>query len=70
MGKPERYVYMFTEKGLQELQHWLAEPSKPQVERIEILLKLCFEQQVAVTDNIYHVQQFRQQQLLQKYQAI
>lgn len=72
VGKPDRHVYMLTDKGLQELQRWLIEPAEPQVERIEILLKLFFGQQVAVADNIYHVQQFRklQQQLLQKYQAI
>ncbi len=72
VGKPDRHVYMLTDRGLQELQRWLIEPAEPQVERIEILLKLFFGQQVAVADNIYHVQQFRklQQQLLQKYQAI
>jgi DNA-binding PadR family transcriptional regulator len=71
-GKPDRHVYRLTDQGREELQRWLVEPVEPQVERIEILLKLFFGQQVAVTDNIGHVQQFRelQQQLLQKYQAI
>jgi len=72
VGKPDRHVYMLTDKGREELQSWLIEPVEPQVERIEILLKLFFGQQVTVADNIRHVQQFRelQQQLLQKYQAI
>ncbi|MBD0264347.1 MAG: PadR family transcriptional regulator [Tolypothrix sp. Co-bin9] len=72
VGKPDRHVYMLTDKGREELQSWLIEPVEPQVERIEILLKLFFGKQVTVADNIRHVQQFRelQQQLLQKYQAI
>ncbi|AFY34206.1 PadR family transcriptional regulator [Calothrix sp. PCC 7507] len=72
VGKPDRHVYMLTDKGLMELQQWLTEPVEPQVDRIEILLKLFFGEQTTVTDNILHVEQFRkqQQQLLQKYQAI
>lgn len=72
LGKPDRHVYKLTEEGQQELQSWLIEPAEPQVERIEILLKLFFGQQVAVADNIRHVEQFRelQEKLLQKYEAI
>ncbi|ARV60700.1 PadR family transcriptional regulator [Nostocales cyanobacterium HT-58-2] len=72
VGKPDRHVYTLTDKGREELQRWLIEPVEPQVERIEILLKLFFGQQVTVLDNIRHMQQFRelQQQLLQKYQAL
>jgi len=72
LGKPDRHVYKLTEKGQQELQSWLIEPAEPQVERIEILLKLFFGQQVAVADNIRHVEQFRelQEKSLQKYEAI
>jgi len=72
VGKPDRHVYTLTDKGLEELQRWLIEPVEPQVERIEILLKLFFGKQVSVADNIRHVEQFRelQQQLLQKYQAL
>ncbi|KAF3887844.1 MULTISPECIES: PadR family transcriptional regulator [Nostocales] len=72
VGKPNRHIYTLTDKGLEELQHWLVEPVEPQVERIEILLKLFCGKQVSVADNIRHVQQFRemQQQLLQKYRAI
>ncbi len=72
LGKPDRHIYELTEKGQQELQSWLIEPVEPQVERIEILLKLFFGQQVAVADNIRHVEQFRelQEKSLQKYQAM
>ncbi|WP_017653925.1 PadR family transcriptional regulator [Fortiea contorta] len=72
MGKPDRHVYMLTEKGLNELQQWLTEPVEPPVDRIEILLKLFFGQQMSIADNIRHVEQFQkqQQQLLQKYQTI
>ncbi|MBW4644417.1 MAG: PadR family transcriptional regulator [Goleter apudmare HA4340-LM2] len=72
VGKPDRHIYMLTDKGLEELQHWLTEPVEPHVDRIEILLKLFFGQQMTVAENIRHVEQFQklQQQLLQKYQAI
>jgi PadR family transcriptional regulator, regulatory protein AphA len=71
-GKPERYVYTLTDKGLQALQAWLTEPIDYVVERNELLLKLFFGQQASVADNIEHVQQFRvlQGQLLRKYRDI
>lgn len=72
VGKPNRHVYELTEIGQQELQRWLMEPVEPQVERIEILLKLFFGHQVSIADNIRHVQQFRQlqQELLYKYEIL
>ncbi len=71
-GWLDRHIYKLTDKGQQELQNWLVEPAEVQTERIEILLKLFFGQQVSVSDNIRHIEQFRQmqQQLLQKYSAI
>lgn len=71
-GKPERYVYALTKKGRKALQHWLKAPAGREVGRVEILLKLFFGRQVAVADNIRHVQRFQalQRQLLQKYDAI
>lgn len=71
-GKPDRNVYTITDKGREELQRWLTEPVEPQVERIEILLKLFFGNEVAIADSIRHVQQFRstQEDLLKKYQGI
>ncbi|XHR83078.1 MAG: PadR family transcriptional regulator [Gloeotrichia echinulata GP01] len=72
VGKPDRHVYMLTDKGYKELQQWLTTPVDPQVDRIEILLKLFFGQQMTVGDNIRHLEQFRhqQQKLLQKYIAL
>lgn len=71
-GKPERYVYTLTGKGLEELQGWLTEPIEHMVERNELLLKLFFGRQVSVADNIEHVRQFQalQEQLLHKYRGI
>ena len=71
-GKPERYVYTLTDKGLQALQAWLTEPIDYVVERNELLLKLFFGRQASVAGNIEHVQQFRvlQEQLLRKYRGI
>lgn len=71
-GKPERYVYTLTDKGLDELRRWLSEPIEHTVERNELLLKLFFGRQSPVTNNIEHVLQFRalQAQLLRKYQGI
>src|SRR5579859_2559184 len=71
-GKPERYVYTLTDKGREELLHWLTEPVEHAVERNELLLKLFFGRQNSIADNVEHVQQFRtlQEQLLRKYQGI
>jgi PadR family transcriptional regulator, regulatory protein AphA len=71
-GKPDRYVYMLTEKGRKALQQWLRKPAQQEVGRIEILLKLFFGRQVAVTDNIHQIQRFQalQRRLLQKYEVI
>ena len=71
-GKPERYVYTLTNKGLDELRRWLTEPIEHMVERNELLLKLFFGKEGTVADNIEHVKQFRilQEQLLRKYHGI
>ena len=71
-GRPERYVYTLTDKGLEELRRWLTEPIEHTVERNELLLKLLFGRQNSFTDNIEHVKQFRilQEQLLHKYEGI
>src|SRR4249919_1799719 len=71
-GKPERYVYTLTAKGLEELRHWLTEPIEHMVERNELLLKLFFGRQNTIADNIEHVRHFRtlQEQLFRKYQGI
>ncbi|MHB8600121.1 MAG: PadR family transcriptional regulator [Ktedonobacteraceae bacterium] len=71
-GKPERYVYTLTDKGREELLHWLTEPVEHAVERNELLLKLFFGHEVPVTINIEHVRQFRvlMVELLEKYTGI
>jgi len=71
-GRPERYVYTLTDKGLEELRRWLTEPIEHTVERNELLLKLLFGRQISITNNIEHVKQFYtlQEQLLQKYRDI
>ena len=71
-GKPERYVYTLTDKGLEELRRWLTEPIEQIVERNELLLKLFFGRQNSIAGNIEHVQQFQrlQEQLLHKYRGI
>jgi PadR family transcriptional regulator, regulatory protein AphA len=65
-------VYTLTDKGLEELRHWLTEPIEQMVERNELLLKLFFGRQSTFADNIEHVEQFRKLlgQLLQKYRGI
>lgn len=71
-GKPERYVYTLTDKGLEELRHWLTEPVEHTIERNELLLKLFFGRQNSIAVNVEHVQQFRTllEELLRKYQGI
>lgn len=71
-GKPERYVYTLTDKGREELLHWLTEPVEHAIERNELLLKLFFGHEVPVTTSIEHVRQFRALmiELLEKYTGI
>jgi len=71
-GKPDRHVYALTEQGRKELQHWLTEGIVPKVERNELLLKLFFGEEAAVTVGIEHVEKYKelQLQLLEKYSAI
>ena len=72
-GKPVRHGYSLTAAGRKELQSWVAEgASVPKVERNELLLKLFFGEEVEVSVNIRHVEEFRegQRQLLEKYNWI
>lgn len=71
-GKPERYVYTLTDKGREELLHWLTEPVEHAVERNELLLKLFFGHEVPVATNIEHVRQFRAllSKLVERYSNI
>lgn len=71
-GKPERYIYTLTAKGVEELQGWLTEPVEASVERNELLLKLFFGRHISLEQNIEHVRAFQalQVQLLEKYEGI
>src|SRR5215471_7114183 len=71
-GRPERYVYALTDKGWDELRHWLAEPVEPQVLRHELLLKLFFGTRTSVATSLEHVQRFRDlmAHLLQTYEGM
>jgi PadR family transcriptional regulator AphA len=41
-GHPAKKVYRITDAGQERLRAWLAVPARPQVNRIELLLKLFF----------------------------
>jgi PadR family transcriptional regulator AphA len=61
-GKPDRHIYTITEKGREELQQWLVEPTGRHIERHEALLKLMFGKQISVADNIIQIKRFRARQ--------
>jgi len=71
-GKPDRHVYTLTKSGLDQLRQWLQEPAEMQTGRIEILLKLFFGRQIAMTYNLEQVRHFQNSQrfLLDKYEVI
>jgi len=64
---PNRIVYTITDKGLKELQTWLAKPAKKEVHKYEFLLKLFFGDQAYPELNLKHIQEFkaRNQKILQ-----
>lgn len=41
-GRPDRHVYSLTETGRKRLEEWLKVRPEPEVQRIELLLKLFF----------------------------
>ncbi len=61
-GKPDRHIYAITEKGREELQQWLVEPTGRYIGRHETLLKLMFGKQISVADNIIQIKRFRDRQ--------
>lgn len=71
-GKPPRHVYTITEHGREELRSWLLEPADPHRERVEILLKLFFGKEIPISENIKHLQRFKEEHmaLLEKYSTI
>jgi DNA-binding PadR family transcriptional regulator len=62
-GKPDRHIYALTDKGREELQRWLVEPTGRYIGRHETLLKLMFGKQISIGDNIIQIQRFRDRQL-------
>jgi len=61
-GKPDRHIYAITEKGRDELQQWLVEPTGRHIGRHETLLKLMFGQQIPISENIAQIKRFRERQ--------
>ena len=68
-GKPARNVFTITALGREELRRWLAAPSEPQKERVEVLLKLFHGWEVGPAAMIEHVRQTRAEHeaLLRRY---
>ena len=62
-GKPDRHIYAITEKGREELQQWLVEPTGRHIGRHETLLKLMFGKQISIADNILQIERFRNRQM-------
>jgi len=62
-GKPDRHIYAITEKGREELQQWLVEPTDRHIGRHETLLKLMFGKQISLADNIFQIECFRDRQM-------
>jgi len=62
-GKPDRHIYATTEKGREELQQWLVEPTDRHIGRHETLLKLMFGKQISLADNILQIERFRDRQM-------
>lgn len=71
-GRPDRHVYAITEAGRVALRAWLAQPTAPHRERVEVLVKLIFGQQVPPADNLAHLARFRAEHeaLLAQYRQI
>ena len=62
-GKPDRHIYALTDKGREQLQQWLVEPTDRHIGRHEILLKLMFGKQISVADNILQIKHFQDRQM-------
>ena len=71
-GKADRRVYTLTEKGWDELRHWLSEPFEEQIERNELLLKLFFAGLTQVAVSREHVLRHRamQERRLEVYEQV
>ena len=71
-GKPDKKIYQITEKGLAELMHWYAEPTKRTRIREDLLVKVLIGHQMPMDllrNEINHRKKVHQEQL-DKYLAI
>ena len=68
-GRPDRHVYTITDKGREELHHWLAQPAEPLKERLEVLLKVFHGWEMGRDVIVEHVKAFRAEHeaLLRRY---
>lgn len=60
-GKPDRYVFSITEKGMEELRRWLDLPTEPHRLRLEVLLKLMCGAHMPTEANIRLIEGFREE---------
>ncbi len=60
-GKPDRHVFSITDKGMDELREWLAQPTEPHKERLEVLLKLMCGKHMSTEENIKLIERFREE---------
>ena len=63
-GRPDRYVFSITEKGLEELKKWLVKSPDPHKERLEVLLRLMCGAHISIEENIRLVQRFKDEWLM------
>ena len=61
-GKPDRQIYSLTDKGREELAHWLAVPARQEPFRNELLLKLFLGAEGRVADSIAQITQYEASQ--------
>ena len=69
-GKPTRRVYHMTDKGRQELQRWLIEPSQIPEPRSAMLIKIFFGHQMDPKQFVSRLQEWRDYHanLLKRYE--
>jgi DNA-binding PadR family transcriptional regulator len=61
-GRPDRHVYRLTQKGRKRLIQWLKSETKPELLRIELLLKLFFGSVTSPADQVRHIEALLRQQ--------
>jgi PadR family transcriptional regulator AphA len=71
-GKPNRHVYVLTEKGKEVFLEWLKRPADTEIRRNEFLLKLFFAGALPVQDvvRIIGYEKIRNEKVLERYNLI